>query len=34
MDPKFGHVFVYEHCLLFDVSRAYDQASGISLARI
>ncbi|MGA0525256.1 MBL fold metallo-hydrolase, partial [Escherichia coli] len=26
MDPKFGHVFIYEHCLPFDVTRAYDEA--------
>jgi glyoxylase-like metal-dependent hydrolase (beta-lactamase superfamily II) len=29
MDPKFGQVFIYEHCLPFDVARAYDEASGI-----
>jgi len=34
MDPKFGHVFIYEHCLPFDVSRAYDEASGIKHPRI
>ncbi|MBF6987884.1 MULTISPECIES: MBL fold metallo-hydrolase [unclassified Cupriavidus] len=34
MDPKFGHVFIYEHCLPFDVSRAYDEASGIRHPRI
>ena len=34
MDPKFGQVFIYEHCLPFDVSRAYDEASGISHPRI
>jgi hypothetical protein len=34
MDPKFGHVFIYEHCLPFDVSRAYDEASGITHPRI
>ncbi|AFT86041.1 MBL fold metallo-hydrolase [Paraburkholderia phenoliruptrix] len=34
MDPKFGHVFIYEHCLPFDVSRAYDEASGVSHPRI
>ena len=28
MDPMFGHVFIYEHCLPFDVSRAYDEARG------
>jgi glyoxylase-like metal-dependent hydrolase (beta-lactamase superfamily II) len=34
MDPVFGHVFIYEHCLPFDVSRAYDEASGIKRPRI
>ena len=34
MDPKFGHVFIYEHCLPFDVSRAFDEASGIKHPRI
>ena len=34
MDPAFGHVFIYEHCLPFDVSRAYDEASGIKNPRI
>ncbi|SOZ38621.1 MBL fold metallo-hydrolase [Cupriavidus neocaledonicus] len=34
MDPKFGHVFIYEHCLPFDVSRAYDEASGMRHPRI
>ncbi|WP_343670972.1 MBL fold metallo-hydrolase [Paraburkholderia heleia] len=34
MDPKFGHVFIYEHCLPFDVTRAYDEASGITHPRI
>ncbi|MBI1791210.1 MAG: MBL fold metallo-hydrolase [Acidobacteria bacterium] len=34
MDPKFGHVFIYEHCLPFDVSRAHDEASGIKHPRI
>ncbi len=29
MDPKFGHVFIYEHCLPFDVTRANDEAKGI-----
>ncbi len=29
MDPKFGHVFIYEHCLPFDVTRAFDEAQGI-----
>ena len=34
MDPVFGHVFIYEHCLPFDVSRAYDEASGNKHPRI
>jgi glyoxylase-like metal-dependent hydrolase (beta-lactamase superfamily II) len=34
MDPAFGQVFIYEHCLPFDVSRAYDEASGINHPRI
>jgi hypothetical protein len=34
MDPVFGHVFIYEHCLPFDVTRAYDEASGIKHPRI
>jgi glyoxylase-like metal-dependent hydrolase (beta-lactamase superfamily II) len=34
MDPLFGQVFIYEHCLPFDVSRAYDEAKGIKNPRI
>jgi glyoxylase-like metal-dependent hydrolase (beta-lactamase superfamily II) len=34
MDPVFGHVFIYEHCLPFDVTRAFDEASGIRHPRI
>jgi glyoxylase-like metal-dependent hydrolase (beta-lactamase superfamily II) len=34
MDPVFGNVFIYEHCLPFDVSRAYDEARGIKNPRI
>ncbi|MFJ2992417.1 MBL fold metallo-hydrolase [Pandoraea sp. NPDC087047] len=34
MDPKFGHVFIYEHCLPFDVTRAFDEAAGITHPRI
>lgn len=34
MDPKFAHVFIYEHCLPFDVTRAVDEASGIKHPRI
>jgi glyoxylase-like metal-dependent hydrolase (beta-lactamase superfamily II) len=29
MDPKFGSFAIYEHCLSFNVSRAFDEASGI-----
>ncbi|MGA7291692.1 MAG: MBL fold metallo-hydrolase [Terriglobales bacterium] len=34
MDPTFGQVFIYEHCLPFDVCRAYDEASGIKHPKI
>ena len=34
LDPKFGKMFIYEHCLPFDVTRAYDEASGIKHPRI
>ena len=34
MDPRFGQVFIYEHCLPFDVTRAVDEASGIKHPRI
>ena len=34
MDPKFEHVFIYEHCLPFNVARAVDEASGIKHPRI
>jgi glyoxylase-like metal-dependent hydrolase (beta-lactamase superfamily II) len=34
MDAKFGHVFIYEHCLPFDVTRAVDEAKGIKHPRI
>jgi glyoxylase-like metal-dependent hydrolase (beta-lactamase superfamily II) len=34
MDPIFGHVFIYEHCLPFDVSRAWDEARGVKNPRI
>ena len=29
MDPKFGAYAIYEHCQPFNVSRAFDEASGI-----
>ena len=34
MDPVFGSVPIYEHCMPFDVSRAFDEASGIKHPRI
>jgi len=34
MDPVFGQVFIYEHCLPFDVTRAHDEARGIKHPRI
>ncbi|WP_298012936.1 MBL fold metallo-hydrolase [uncultured Castellaniella sp.] len=34
MDPKFAQVFIYEHCLPFDVVRAMDEAAGIRHPRI
>jgi len=33
-DPKFKDYAIYEHCLPFNVSRAYDEARGISHPRI
>jgi len=33
-DPKFGDYAIYEHCLPFNVSRAYDEARGIETPRI
>ena len=29
MDPKFASFAIYEHCLPFNVSRAYDEAKGV-----
>lgn len=29
MDPRFGDFAIYEHCLPFNVARAFDEASGI-----
>ena len=34
MDPTYGKYPIYEHCMPFDVSRAYDEASGIEHPRI
>ena len=33
-DPKFASVAIYEHCLPFNVARAYDEAQGIDNPRI
>ncbi|MCT8162093.1 MBL fold metallo-hydrolase [Pseudoruegeria sp. SHC-113] len=33
-DPKFSGYAIYEHCLPFNVSRAYDEARGIAHPRI
>jgi glyoxylase-like metal-dependent hydrolase (beta-lactamase superfamily II) len=32
--PQFGHWVIFEHCLPFDVSRAYDEAGGLRDPRI
>ena len=34
MDPTYAQYPIYEHCMPFDVSRAYDEASGIKHPRI
>ena len=34
MEPRYGKWVIFEHCLPFDVSRAYDEASGITDPRI
>jgi hypothetical protein len=34
MDPKYGKYPIYEHCMPFDVSRAYDEARGLKHPRI
>jgi len=34
MDPAYGQYPIYEHCMPFDVSRAFDEASGIRHPRI
>ena len=33
-DPKFSDYAIYEHCLPFNVARAYDEARGIDMPRI
>ena len=34
LEPRFGDWVIFEHCLPFDVSRAYDEAKGIIDPRI
>ena len=34
MRPKYGHWVIFEHCMPFDVSRAYDEAQGLDNPRI
>ena len=34
MQPKYGHWVIFEHCMPFDVSRAYDEAKGLDRPRI
>jgi glyoxylase-like metal-dependent hydrolase (beta-lactamase superfamily II) len=34
LDPVYGEYPIYEHCMPFDVSRAFDEASGIANPRI
>ena len=32
--PKYGHWVIFEHCMPFNVSRAYDEANGLDRPRI
>ena len=34
MDPKYGEWVIYEHCMPFDASRAYDEAGGMERPQI
>jgi glyoxylase-like metal-dependent hydrolase (beta-lactamase superfamily II) len=34
MRPKYGHWVIFEHCMPFDVSRAYDEARGLDRPEI
>ena len=34
LQPKFGHWVIFDHCLPFDVSRAYDEATELRDPRI
>ena len=32
--PSYGHWVIFDHCMPFDVTRAYDEAGGLSHPRI
>ena len=34
LDPTYGAYPIYEHCMPFDVSRAFDEARGIAIPRV
>ena len=34
LQPRYGNWVIFEHCMPFDVSRAYDEAKGIADPRI
>lgn len=34
MDPKYGDWVIYDHCMPFDVARAYDEAGGMTRPQI
>lgn len=34
LEPDFGHWVIFQHCMPFDVSRAYDEAAGMTDPRI
>ena len=34
LQPKYGHWVIFNHCMPFDVTRAYDEAGGLSHPRI
>ena len=34
MDPKYGDWVIYEHCMPFDVARAFDEAGGMVRPKI
>ena len=34
LKPKYGHWVIFDHCMPFDVTRAYDLATGPPIPRI